>query len=209
MSNTTDTRQTHWDAVYERKDTAAVSWYEPRPEKSLELIRSTGVQPLDPIIDVGGGASLLVDELLAKGYRDLTVLDVSASVLAKVRDRLGSAASSVTFLHQDVTAFQPGRQYALWHDRAVFHFLVQREDRERYIDALRRSVRPSGHVLIATFGPSGPERCSGLPTLRYAAPDLATELGTEFELVQSSLVIHRTPSDIHQQFLYCWLRKHA
>lgn len=196
--------QSHWDAVYEKKAATEVSWYEPRPEKSLELIQSTGVRSTDPIIDVGAGASLLVDELLAAGYRDLTVLDVSAAALAKLRHRLGSAASaSVTLMHEDVTAFRPARRYALWHDRAVFHFLVRREDRERYVDALRQGVGPSGHVLLATFGPSGPERCSGLPCMRYDAATLPGELGGDFQLVESALVIHRTPSNAQQQFLYC------
>ena len=195
--------QSHWDAVYDKKGATEVSWYEPRPEKSLELIRSTGVDVTDPIIDVGGGASLLVDELFAAGYKDLTVLDISAAVLEKLRERLVSAASSVTLLHQDVTAFRPARQYALWHDRAVFHFLIEREDRQRYVDALHQGVRPGGHVVMATFGPSGPERCSGLPTRRYDAPTLGAELGSEFELVQSSLLTHRTPANVRQEFLYC------
>jgi SAM-dependent methyltransferase len=187
--------------VYEKKRASEVSWYEPRPEKSLELIRATGVRAEDPVIDVGGGASLLVNELLAAGYSDLSVLDISASVLAKLRTRLGPAA--VTLLHEDVTAFRPEKQYALWHDRAVFHFLTRHEERARYFDALRQGVRPGGHVIMATFGPSGPERCSGLPTRRYDAAALAAELGAGFALVQSALLIHRTPADVHQQFLYC------
>ena len=198
--------QDHWDEVYEKKRTDEVSWYEPRPEKSLELIRSTGIQVIDPIIDVGGGASLLVDELLAAGYSDLTVLDVSAAVLEKLGARLGSAASSVELLRQDVTGFRPARQYALWHDRAVFHFLTQREDRQRYIAALQRGVRPSGHVLMATFGPAGPQRCSGLPAVRYDAATLAAELGADFGLIESFLVVHRTPWNSEQQFLYCRFR---
>ena len=195
--------QSHWDAVYENKGASEVSWYEPHPEKSLELIRATGMRAEDPVIDVGGGASLLVNELLAAGYSDLSVLDISASVLAKLRTRLGPAASSVTLLHEDVTAFRPEKQYALWHDRAVFHFLTRHEERTRYVDALRQGVRPGGHVIMATFGPSGPERCSGLPTQRYDAAALAAELGAGFALVQSALLIHRTPADVHQQFLYC------
>jgi SAM-dependent methyltransferase len=195
--------QPHWDAVYEKKETTEVSWYEPHPEKSLELVRSAALRAADPIIDVGGGASLLVDELLAAGYSDLTVLDISPAVLRKLRERLGSAASPVTLLHRDVTTFRPQRQYALWHDRAVFHFLTQRDDRERYIAALFHGVRPNGHVLMATFGPSGPDRCSGLATVRYDAATLAAELGADFALVESFLTVHRTPWNAEQQFLYC------
>lgn len=195
--------QSHWDAVYDGKATTEVSWYEPHPEKSLELVRAAGVHLTDPVIDVGGGASLLVDELLAAGYSDLTVLDVSGTVLGKLRSRLGPAGASVRLLQRDVTEFRPERQYALWHDRAVFHFLTQREDRERYVAALRRGVRPGGHVVMATFGPSGPQRCSGLPTMRYDAAALAAELGAGFELRQSFVLAHRTPSKVQQQFLYC------
>jgi SAM-dependent methyltransferase len=198
--------QDHWDEVYEKKTADEVSWYEPHPEKSLQLIRATGIPAADPIIDVGGGASRLVDELLAAGYGDLTVLDISASVLEKLRARLGSAASAVTLLHQDVTAFQPARRYALWHDRAVFHFLTRREDRGGYVRALRQGIRPGGQVLMATFGPAGPERCSGLPTVRYDATTLAAELGADFTPVESFLVVHRTPWNSDQQFLYCRFR---
>jgi SAM-dependent methyltransferase len=199
--------QSHWDAVYERKAASEVSWYEPRPEKSLELVRATTLSIADPVIDVGGGASSLVDELLAAGYSDLTVLDISASVLEKLRGRLAPRASSVTLLHQDVTAFRPERPYALWHDRAVFHFLARHEDRQRYLEALRQGVRPGGHLIMATFGPSGPERCSGLPTQRYDATKLAAALGTGFALRQSALLTHRTPAGLHQQFLYCWFNR--
>ena len=199
----TDSRQEHWDGVYRTKPATGVSWYEAHPTKSLALVRATGVRPEDPIIDVGGGASLLVDELLDAGFRDLTVLDVSAAVLESLRKRLGARAESVTLLHQDATAFQPARRYALWHDRAVFHFLVRREERERYVDALRRALSPHGHAIISTFGPAGPERCSGLPIVRYDAGALAAELPSDFRLVESSLSVHRTPAGAQQQFLHC------
>lgn len=188
-----NSRQAHWDKIYGSKSVTDVSWYEAHPAKSLELIRATGVRPTDPIIDVGGGASLLVDELLDAGYRDLTVLDISPEVLQKLRERLGARAASVTFIQQDVTVFQPARRYALWHDRAVFHFLIQPQDRERYVAVLHRSLVPIGHVIMATFGPSGPERCSGLPTMRYDANSLAAELGSDFTLADSSLNVHRMP----------------
>jgi 2-polyprenyl-3-methyl-5-hydroxy-6-metoxy-1,4-benzoquinol methylase len=199
----TDARRAHWDKVYGSKALSQVSWYEPKPDQSLTRIRDTGVRPRDPIIDVGGGASLLIDELLRAGFRDVTVLDVSAEVLSTLRDRLGERGASVTLLQEDVTAFRPTRRYALWHDRAVFHFLIDRQDRERYLAALRQALLPNGHVIMATFGPAGPDRCSGLPVMRYDASALAVELGAEFQLIDSSLVVHHTPWGAQQQFLYC------
>ena len=196
-------KRDYWDAVYRTKSITEVSWYEEHPDKSLELIRNSGIELTDPIIDVGGGASILVDDLLEAGYGDLTVLDVSAAVLDKLRGRLGARAPKVSLLHEDITTFDPGRRYALWHDRAVFHFLVEQADRGRYVGALHRALRPDGHLVMATFGPSGPERCSGLPTMRYDAATLAVELGPAFRLVESSLAIHRTPWSASQQFLYC------
>lgn len=202
-------KQEHWDSVYGSKAITDVSWYEPQPEKSLELIRRAAIELTDAIIDVGGGASLLVDALLEDGYRDVTVLDVSATVLEKLRERLGAKAPRVTLLHQDVTAFEPERHYALWHDRAVFHFLVERGDRERCVHALRRGLHPGGHLVIATFGPTGPERCSGLPTMRYDETALAAELGPDFKLIESSLSTHRTPWNAPQEFLYCRFERQA
>ncbi len=197
------TKQDHWDAVYRTKSITDVSWYEPHPDKSLELIRNSAIELTDPIIDVGGGASFLVDDLLEAGYRDVTVLDISAAVLDKLRERLAAKAPKVSLLHEDITAFDPDRRYALWHDRAVFHFLVEKGDRGRYVGALHRALRPGGHLVLATFGPSGPERCSGLPTVRYDEAALAAALGSEFKLVESTLAIHRTPWSASQQFLYC------
>lgn len=197
-----DTRE-HWDGVYERNAASAVSWYEPRPLGSLALIARTGIALDAPIIDVGSGASLLIDELLAAGYRDLTVLDLSARVLDKLRERLGSQAALVRMLNQDVTAFRPARRYSLWHDRAVFHFLTAQGEREGYLEALRSGLEHGGHLIMATFGPAGPERCSGLATVRYDAAALCAVLGPQFTLVESSLALHSTPSGAQQQFLYC------
>jgi SAM-dependent methyltransferase len=194
--------QAHWDKVYDTKAITNVSWYEPHAEKSLALIRAAGVQLSDPIIDVGGGASFLTDELLAVGYRDLTVLEISAKVLDKLRERLG-LEGSVSLVHADVRTFRPQKRYTLWHDRAVFHFLTESADRQRYVETLQHSLHPGGHLIIATFGPRGPERCSGLPTMRYDAPALASELGHDFQLMESSLAIHQTPWNTAQQFLYC------
>jgi trans-aconitate methyltransferase len=202
----TDEGKAHWDAVYSHRAVTGVSWYEAHPRRSLELIHACRLQHHDPIIDVGGGASFLVDALLKQGSDDLTVLDISAAVLEKVRARLGPDSKQVALLRADVTAFRPTRDYALWHDRAVFHFLVHAEDRERYLDALRHALRPNGYVVIATFGPDGPERCSGLPVMRYDAKKLTAELGGDFKLVESSLEVHHTPSEAPQQLLYCRFR---
>jgi SAM-dependent methyltransferase len=196
----------HWDDVYGRRSLNDVSWYQAEPTKSLELIRSSGVGRDASIIDVGGGASFLVDRLLSEGYQDLTVLDISSEVLRKVRDRLGPSAERVTLVQADVTEFRPTRRYRLWHDRAVFHFLVDQRDRARYVAVLKQALEAGGHVIIATFGPEGPERCSGLPVQRYAAETLAQALGPDFTLVESFLDVHRTPSGAAQQFLFCHLR---
>ena len=201
-------RKSHWDNVYATRAATAVSWYEARPVESLALVSQAAVSPDDPIIDVGAGASTLVDELLGSGFRDLTVLEVSAQALGRLRERLGQRAASLQFLECDVTEFRPTRAYALWHDRAVFHFLAA-ADRRKYADTLRAALRPNGHAVIATFGPSGPERCSGLPTTRYDAAALARELGGALQLVESRLVLHHTPRGAAQQFLYCLLRNGA
>jgi len=198
---------THWDQVYSSKAPTAVSWYEAKPAESLALIRDSGVTAGDPIIDVGAGASLLVDELLDAGFSDLTVLDVSAAALATLRERLGTRGQSVTFLESEVTAFRPERQYALWHDRAVFHFLIEAEKRRQYADALRAALRRDGRAVIATFGPSGPERCSGLPTARYDADGLSAQFSGVLDLVHSRIVVHHTPWNTEQQFLYCLFRR--
>jgi ubiquinone/menaquinone biosynthesis C-methylase UbiE len=201
--------QHHWDSVYTGKAVAEVSWYEAHPAKSLELIRATGVAAGDAIIDVGGGASLLAEALLAAGYCDLTVLDVSGVVLQQLRERLGAEAAAVKLLQQDVTQFEPPQRYALWHDRAVFHFLIEHEARQHYVEVVRRALLPSGQVIISGFGPEGPEKCSGLQVVRYDAAALAAQLGTAFALIDSSLSVHRTPRGVAQQFVHCRFQRQA
>jgi hypothetical protein len=198
---TPDVRQ-HWDTVYGRRATTEVSWYEADPSHSLALIAATGVTTSAPIIDIGGGASLLVDRLLDRGHTDITVLDISSEALSAVRDRLGAHQRQVTLLAQDVCTFEPTRRYSIWHDRAVFHFLTDAADRERYRSAILDGTGPGSHVIMATFGPQGPERCSGLATCRYDADALALELGKPFRLEESLLTEHTTPAGGSQQFLY-------
>lgn len=199
----------HWQSVYTGRAADAVSWYQADPARSLALIRASGMGADDPVIDVGGGASLLVDRLLDLGFRDVTVLDLAASALDAVRARLGERAAQVQFLCADVTAFRPDRAYALWHDRAAFHFLTEPAQRAAYVRALGAALRPGGTAIIATFGPRGPEQCSGLPVVRYDARLLARELGGEYRLGESVLEDHVTPAGKIQQFLFCRFRRSA
>jgi len=181
-----------------------VSWFQATPSISLELIGRAAPNVSARVIDVGGGASTLVDGLLERGYTDITVLDVSDTALAKVRARLGDAASRVRWLSSDaLTVELPDAHYDVWHDRAVFHFLIDRVDRDTYMTQVRRAVRPGGYVLIATFAEDGPMTCSGLPVARYSAESLRAEFDGGFELVENVHEQHRTPSGSLQPFVYC------
>ena len=200
----------HWERIYATKHAQQVSWYRPSAERSLHLIRQTGVPRTAAIIDVGGGASTLVDDLLREGYTSLTVLDLSATALAAARERLGDQACNVTWLDADITQTRlPKAAYDVWHDRAVFHFLTQAQQRQAYLAALARALRPGGHAVIATFAEDGPEKCSGLPVVRYSPAELKAELGPAFTLVQYEREEHRTPAGVVQQFVYCLFRRAA
>lgn len=199
----------HWQTLYGKRHFSEVSWYQSLPEPSLELIRETGVPKTAPILDVGGGASTLVDHLLAEGFSDLTVLDLAPLALAAARARLGAAAERVKWIAADITEFRPSRRYALWHDRAVLHFLRDPVQRQRYLDVLQAALAPAGHVIIATFGPEGPTRCSGLEVQRYSAEQLGALLGSGYHLVRGALEDHVTPGGRRQQFLYGWWRAGA
>lgn len=197
------TRRPHWDRIYGAHSESDLSWYEARPSISLQLIEATGIGRAAPILDVGGGASLLVDALVAAGYTDVTVVDVSARALERVRERLGTRAASVQRIEADVTCFSPERRYSVWHDRAVFHFLTDAADRARYRRALEGAVVPGGHAILATFAPEGPPRCSGLEVVRYSPSDLAAELGATVDLVESLEHVHVTPDGREQPFTWC------
>lgn len=198
----------HWENIYQTKEPTQVSWFQPHPSLSVGLIRRTGLQPTDPIIDVGGGTSTLVDHLLADGFRAITVLDISARALQLARQRLGPRANDVTWLEADVTEVKlPPQAFAIWHDRAVFHFLTQLADRQRYIARVQQAVRPGGFVIVATFAADGPNRCSGLEVVRYDPASLHSEFGHEFELVDSAPEAHHTPSGTEQRFMYCYCRR--
>jgi SAM-dependent methyltransferase len=197
----------HWDAVWGEADPDQVSWFEPRPEVSLRLIEESGVTSRAAIIDVGAGASLLTRQLLDAGYEDLTVLDISSRGLAAGRDRLGSAAADVVWIQADLLRFEPAREWDVWHDRAVFHFLTDAADREAYCATLRKALAADGQVILATFGPQGPTRCSGLDVRRYSEDMLAGELGPGFSVVDSLVELHTTPGGTVQQFLYARFRR--
>ena len=198
----------HWEKVYETKSADAVSWFQPHAESSLGFIHATGVGKDAAIIDVGGGASTLVDDLVAEGYSDLTVLDLSAAALSAARQRLGTQESKVRWIEADITAADlPENRYDVWHDRAVFHFLTSPEEREAYVQKVFQSVKPGGHVIVATFAEDGPEKCSGLPVMRYSADGLHGEFGEAFTLMNHRKEAHQTPSGSVQQFVYCYCRR--
>ncbi|MCA1365588.1 class I SAM-dependent methyltransferase [Bradyrhizobium sp. IC3069] len=203
----TSDRSNHWDHVYATKGEAEVSWYQDSPAISLAMIRAAGSDRDTTIIDVGGGASRLVDALLQDGYRDIAVLDLSANALAAAKKRIGPAASTVDWIVADATTWRPTRTYDVWHDRAAFHFLTDPRDRVAYVERLRSAVRPGGHVIIATFAPDGPEKCSGLPVQRHDSASLAAELGPEFELIETRSETHHTPWDSTQAFQFSRFRR--
>ena len=200
-------RSTHWERVYTTKGETEVSWFQESPAISLDLIHAANPGPDAAIIDIGGGASRLVDELLREGYRSIAVLDLSAHALDAAKTRIGPADDSVDWIVADVTTWQPARSYDVWHDRAAFHFLTEPSDRTAYVDRLRTAVRESGHVIIGTFALDGPEKCSGLPVRRYDGNNLAAELGPDFELLETRHDVHRTPWDSTQAFQFSRFRK--
>lgn len=198
----------HWDKVYSTKPTDGVSWYQEHAESSLRLIQQTGVSSSAEIIDVGGGASTLVDDLIAQGFTHLSVLDLSAAALAATKQRLGRRANEVRWIPGDITkASLPPLSYDVWHDRAVFHFLTDEADRQAYVQTVLRSVKPGGFVIVATFSEDGPTHCSGLPVQRYTADELHDEFGAPFELISHEKEAHHTPFGTTQNFVYCFCRK--
>ncbi|MDX1577440.1 MAG: class I SAM-dependent methyltransferase [Gemmatimonadota bacterium] len=200
-------RREHWQTVYRRHRPEDVSWYQSDPALSLEMVRATGLGPDARLLDVGAGASRLVDRLLEAGFRHIGALDISEAALAASRERLGEAAGRVEWMVGDVLDFRPSHPWDLWHDRAVFHFLVVADERARYREALYRTVPEGGHAILATFAPDGPRRCSGLPTLCCSAEDIVDELGPGVRLVEARREEHETPSGAIQPFVYARLER--
>lgn len=198
----------HWEKVYSTKGATEVSWYQEHAELSLKLIREAGISPSASIIDVGGGASIFVDDLLANGYDNITVLDLSAAALETAKARVGTRAAKVHWLQADVLeAALPAQTYDVWHDRAVFHFLINPEQRHAYVQKVLDAVKPGGLVIVATFGEHGPTMCSGLPVMRYSANQLHAQFGEPFTLLGHEEETHHTPTGNVQQFTYCLCRK--
>lgn len=193
----------HWEAIYRAKRPAEMSWYQPFPARSIELLLRAGARPNSAIIDVGGGDSTFVDALLEREFRNVTVLDISSSAIERARARLGARADQVAWIEGDVRVVDlPAQSYDVWHDRAVFHFLTQPDDRTRYITQLAGALRPGGTLIIGTFALEGPPQCSGLPVTRYDAAGLARQLGGGYALRESLTDVHRTPSGVEQAFTY-------
>jgi len=197
----------HWDSVYRNRGSEQVSWYRPHLDRSLAFLEATGLGRDARVIDVGGGASTFVDDLLDRGYTNVTVLDLSAAALDVAKGRLGSRASQVKWICADVTDPQlPSEAYDFWHDRAVFHFLREPAARARYVSAVRRMLKPGGHIVVATFGPHGPEKCSGLDVMHFTPEALHAEFGPEFARLSDAVEMHTTPWGSEQEFVYCYCR---
>jgi ubiquinone/menaquinone biosynthesis C-methylase UbiE len=196
-----------WNNVYKNKSAKEVSWFQEVPTRSLELIAELKLMPSDAIIDIGGGDSYLVDELLAKGFQDISILDISSVALEKSQVRLGAKAKSVKFIDSDITKFDPPNTYKLWHDRATFHFLTSKEDIATYLKIANRGIAPGGYLIVSTFSETGPEKCSGLSISKYSDTDLKTLFSKYFTNIKCLKDTHSTPWGASQNFVYCGFKK--
>ncbi|GAB3308387.1 class I SAM-dependent methyltransferase [Hymenobacter tenuis] len=208
MSSLPNSKQ-HWDTLYATKQPQEVSWTQPVPTASLDFIRSSALPRDAPIIDIGGGDSRLVDHLLAEGYHDLTVLDISGTALSKARQRLGQQSQQVRWIEADIRTFVPDRSYALWHDRAAFHFLTAPPEAARYLALARQALHPGGYLVLGTFSLTGPDRCSGLPVQQYSEATLSARVPEGFAKVRCWQQDHLTPFQTTQPFLFCAFRRTA
>jgi len=203
------TRKAHWENIYQTKKIHEVSWYQPTPETSLEFFRQYNVSKIAKIIDIGGGDSLLVDHLLRDGYKDITVLDISASSLERSRRRLGKKAKEVKWIVQDITTFLPTEKYDFWHDRAAFHFLTDDNDICDYLHTAQASINPEGIMVIGTFSENGPKKCSGIEIHQYSEKSMTDLLQEHFEKIKCVTIDHKTPFDTIQNFIFCSFRRPA
>lgn len=207
MRMETSSRKSHWDHIYSTKPTELVSWYQPRPVQALQWIAELGLEPSAPLIDIGGGDSLLADYLLEMGHTDITVLDISEAALDRARARLGTLAGKLHWIASDCLDFEPVRAYSLWYDRAVFHFLTEPMQVRRYLEVMRSALEPGGYLILATFSEKGPDKCSGLPVQRYSVGSLTRVVGIDFEPLHCLNALHKTPSGDLQDFTHCLFRR--
>jgi ubiquinone/menaquinone biosynthesis C-methylase UbiE len=199
----------HWQNVYQKETPEELSWYQDKPEMSLKLIAATGVGFDGNIIDIGGGTSKLAGLLVVQGYKKVTVLDIAARSIEQAKSWLGEQADKISWIEADATSYNFKEKYDIWHDRAVFHFLTDIQDRKRYVDAVQQSLKDGGHLIMATFGLKGPRKCSGLPVVRYSPETLHKEFEKSFDLVETFVEIHSTPSKFQQEFIYCRFTKRS
>ena len=195
-------RKNHWSKVYYENSPLSVSWYQNQPKLSLELILSTKVASHEAIIDVGGGASILVDHLIKEYFTNLAVLDISEKALSITKKRLGNSAKNIDWFESDITKFDSPKKFTLWHDRALFHFLTDSIDRKNYVKVLNNALKPEGHLIIATFAMGGPEKCSGLEIIQYNSEKMIAELGDNFKLIKERAEEHITPAKKTQNFIF-------
>ena len=200
-------RKAHWERIYRENAPTEVGWYQDRPNQSLSLISATGIGKESNIIDVGGGASVLVDYLLDNGFKNITVLDISSASIEHAKTRLGDRAPGINWIVADILGFKLPQKFDLWHDRAVFHFLTDAGDRRKYIQAMKEAITSDGHLIISTFSLKGPPKCSGLDVRRYSPESLCREFGSDFQFIESVDESHITPSGITQMFVYCRFRR--
>ncbi len=200
-------RKKHWETIYQTKELKDVSWFQPRPETSLSLLKQFTLPTAAKIIDIGGGDSFLVDNLLDLGYQDITVLDISAAALDKAKQRLGDRADCVKWIVADAATFSPTEKYDFWHDRAAFHFLTKEQEIESYLDIVQKSIQPTGILVIGTFSELGPKKCSGIEIKQYSEKTMTDRLTKFFEKIKCITVDHKTPFDTIQNFIFCSFRK--
>jgi ubiquinone/menaquinone biosynthesis C-methylase UbiE len=200
-------KKSHWENVYQTKNVDQVSWFREHLDNSLQMILNTNVEKDAAIIDIGGGSSTLVDDLLNVGFIDVSVLDISAKAMENSKQRLDRKSDAVEWVEADITEVElPKNRYDVWHDRAVFHFLTDEDDRKKYVELVKKSLKVGGHIIIASFGLNGPNKCSGLDVVRYSPDSMRNEFGNSFELVKSISEHHETPFETIQEFVYCYCR---
>jgi ubiquinone/menaquinone biosynthesis C-methylase UbiE len=200
-------RKKHWETIYQTKELKDVSWFQPTPETSLSFLKQFNIPTTAKIIDIGGGDSFLVDNLLDLGYQDITILDISAIAINKAKQRLGDRADKVKWIVADAATFRPTEKYDFWHDRAAFHFLTQEQEIESYLDTVQKSIQPTGVLIIGTFSEQGPKKCSGIEIKQYSETTMTERLTKFFEKIRCITVDHKTPSDTIQNFIFCSFRK--